>query len=44
MEAKGGLMKRLVRAGLAVLLGLGMVSTALGAERVVLIEEMYGEG
>lgn len=37
-------MKQMVCMGLAFLLGLGLVSNAIGAERVVLVEEMYQEG
>ena len=37
-------MKHLVGMTLAILLGLGFLNTALGAERVVLVEEMYQEG
>lgn len=37
-------MKRTLGMSLAVLLGLGLISTAAGAERVVLVEEMYQEG
>jgi len=37
-------MKNLVATSLALLLGLGFLNQALGAERVVLVEEMYGEG
>jgi len=37
-------MKLFVIASLALLLGLGFVNTALGAQRVVLVEEMYQEG
>jgi hypothetical protein len=41
---KGGFMRHLVGMSLALLLGLGLVNAALGAERVVLVEEMYQEG
>jgi len=41
---KGGFMKRFVGMSLALLLGLGLVNTAAGAERVVMVEEMYQEG
>jgi len=37
-------MNHLVGMTLVMLLGIGFVSTALGAERVVLVEEMYQEG
>jgi hypothetical protein len=37
-------MRHLVATSLALLLGLGILNPALGAERVVLVEEMYGEG
>ncbi len=37
-------MKCFVGISLALLLGLGFLNTALGAERVVLVEEMYQEG
>ncbi len=37
-------MKHLMVLSLACMLGAGFVNTALGAERVVLVEEMYQEG
>ena len=37
-------MKHLVVLSLAFLLGIGLISTAFAAERVVLVEEMYQEG
>lgn len=37
-------MKRVFSMSLTLLLGLGLVSTAFAAERVVLVEEMYQEG
>jgi len=37
-------MKHLMVLSLALVLGVGFTNTALGAERVVLVEEMYQEG
>ena len=41
---KGGFMKCFVGISLALVLGLGFVNNAAGAERVVMVEEMYQEG